>query len=84
MSGETRQQQRPNEIQRPQPRQEECPGDAVGGGGGRGAHLFMETDMSNSVQEVLNSSELGEDWSGLVYPDILKFSSNVVFMFPFS
>ena len=78
------QQQRTNRVQQPQPRQEECPGDAVGGGVG-GAQLFMETDPSNSVKEILSSNiGLGEHWSGLVYPDILKFSSNVVFMFPFS
>ena len=49
MSGETRQQQRQNEVQWPQPRQEECPGDAVGEEGGGGAHLFMDKDLSNSV-----------------------------------
>ena len=50
LSGETRQQQRQNEVQWPQPRQEECPGDAVGEErGGGGAHLFMEKDPSNSV-----------------------------------
>ena len=72
MSGKTRQQQRQHEVQQPQPRQEESPGASAGGGGGGGggkvpAHLFMEADLSNVVQEVSNRNFYsGEDRSCLL------------------
>ena len=55
MSGRTQQQQRPHEVQQPQPRQEACPGSSVGGGGRVPAHQSMEAERSKSVVEVLNN-----------------------------
>ena len=73
VSGGTRQQQKQHEVQQPQPRQEESPGASVGGskGGRVPAHLFMEAEPRNFVQEDSNRDFVsGEDRSCLVYPCI--------------
>ena len=52
VSGGTQQQERPHEVQQPQPRQEESAGTSVGGGGGKfTAHQFIEAEPSKSFQE---------------------------------
>ena len=51
MSGRTQQQQRPDKVQRPQPRQEESPGASVGVEGKFPAHWSMEAEPSKSVRE---------------------------------